>query len=248
MTTLRQIITDAYRESGIIAVGTSPEAEEHEEGLRRLLVILRSLMGFEMGEGFQSFLYGTDNLSAEGKSYDVSSYLQGRHIPGNARLVFNIDTAQTLYLDPRPQDGARLSIIDNAGTFDTANVTLDGNGHAIENSASVTLSTANLNREWFYRADLGTWVRVTELTANDESPFPTEFDDLLITMLAVRINPRYGASIIPETAAAMRRSKSQFQARYRQKQFVGSELALVRLPSNYRYRVQYGNEFDYGTL
>jgi hypothetical protein len=153
-------------------------------------------------------------------------------------------------LTPSPEDGCRFAVIDRAGNFETYPITIHGNGRNIEEASSVSLATNNLTREWFYRADLGNWVRVTDLTVNDESPFPEEFDDLLVIMLAFRLNPRYGAETRGETAEALNRARRQFRARYRQKTEVDVEDALIRGLSNHRYWFGDGfmatDRFNYG--
>ena len=164
MTSIRQLITDGYRESGIIAVGVSPDAEEHEEGLRQIRRLLRSLFGNELGEPLRSINFGSSGLTNPySTGEDMSGAIESRYVPENYRLLFNNDSVTTLYLHPNPVDGARLGVIDRLGNFATINVTLNGNGRDIEGSSSLVLATNSLNRDWFFRADLGDWVRVTTL-------------------------------------------------------------------------------------
>jgi hypothetical protein len=229
MTTLRTLVSDALRESGLIQLGTDPEAAEHEEGLRRLQVIIRSLIGHELGENLEDVTFGRNGLTSSHTYEDWTDILKTNYVPANVRLILNLEEAETIYLHPSPRDGARLGVVDNLGNLATYNLTVNANGRQIEDAGTATLATDSLIREWFYRADLGDWTRITDLTADDESPFPFEFDDLLITMLAMRLNPRYGEAITQETVAAMNRSKSQFRSRYRQNMEMNSELALTRI-------------------
>lgn len=230
MTTIRQIITDAYRESGLIQIGLTPEAEQLDEGLRRLQTIIRSLFGNELGVPLTSVSYGASAITnTYGREDDYSSVIDGTYVPSNVRLLVNIDGAKTLYLKPNPQDGARISIVDNSGNFGTYNVTVNGNGRKIDGGTSTVLSTNSESKEWFYRADLGEWVVVDSLTADSQSPFPSEFDDLLSIMLAFRLHPRYQAQTAPETMETLRRMKRQFSSRYSQSSEVGVEEALLRL-------------------
>lgn len=221
MTTLRQIIIDAMRESGTIAVGMTPDGEEHVEALRRLQTIISNLFGHELGEPLQSVNHE-----------DIRDYDE---VPVNLRLVFNNEGGQTILLKKNPRDGARLGVIDNAGNFATYNTVVKGNGRKIELADLITLNTNLVNREWFYRADLGNWARVTDLTASSENPFPKEFDDFLVTLLALRLNPRYGIETKQETVDVVRRMRSQFRARYRQVREEPVDEALTRLTSNRRY-------------
>lgn len=247
MTTVRQLITDAMRESNIIAVGSVPEADEFEEALRRFQVLVDSLYGEVIGEPLRTVSFGDSGLvNSYAKREDMSSYIGSTYVPHNVRLVFNIDVAKIVYLQPNPQDGARFALVDNAGTFNTANVTVNSNGRQIEDADSVVLSTAGVNRQWFYRADLANWVRISDLTADSQSPFPSEFDDFLSTLLAFRLNPRYGIETKGETSGILTRMRTLFRARYRQKLDIGVEEGLIRL-TTYRCPIDQ-NDFDLGLL
>lgn len=235
MTTIRQIVTDALREANVVAVGGSPEADVLDEAVRRLQNLYRSLFGYELGEQMQPWTYGTNGLTnSYAKALDMSSDVDSVFVPSNIRLILNIDETSTLYLNPEPEDGARFAVIDNGANLATYNVTLNGNGRKIELTNTVTLNTNSLNREWFYRADLGNWARVTDLDADAESPLPAEFDDFLITLLAFRLNPRYGAKNAVEMIEVLKRMRKQFRARYRQTNEQTSEDGLLHLSSNYR--------------
>lgn len=232
MTTIRQIISDAYREAGITAIDETIDSDKFAEGLRRFNVLFNSLFENELGEELINYNYGQGGLTnASALVQDSSSEIDSAYVPANARLYLNLDEATTLYLPPNPRDGARVAVVDNRGNLATYNVVLNGNGRRIEGSSSVTLSTNSLTRHWFYRADTGNWVKVTDFVDGDSSPFPSEFDDFLITMLAIRINARHGAVTSPETVEAFKRSRRQFRSRYRQVKEMASEFALLKLPS-----------------
>lgn len=227
MTTIRQIITDALRESGIIGVNVTPSAAIQGEGLRRLQNIIKSLYGNELGEPLVTVDY--EDVKAD------------EFLPVNVRIIFNDEGAQTLDMFDNPDDGARFAVFDNGASFATENVTLLGNGRKIEGADSLVLNTNSLNREWLYRGDTGNWVRVTDLTVDDESPFPSEFDDLLVTMLAIRTNARHGAETAVDTVETYRRMLRQFRARYRQDTQKPSEAGLLYLTSNpqHQYRIDF---------
>lgn len=228
MTTLRQIITDAFRESGIIQIGTTPEAEQLDEGLRKLQSIISELFGHEAGEGFQTVAYGTGTgVNSYAQDHDRKDYLDSYYVPSNVRLLVNSSSAQTIYLDPNPQPGARLAVVDVNGSFATNNFTIKANGRKIDGSTQAVLSTNNTNSQWFYREDLAEWVKVATLTADSQSPFPSEFDEFLIISLAMRLNPRYQQQTAPETVQTWRRVKSQFRSRYRQTEFVPSDVTRL---------------------
>lgn len=231
MTTIRQLITDAFRESGVIGVGVDPDAEEHVEGLRHVNRLFRSLLGNELGEPLQAAHYDDVILLT--------------YVPSNVRVVVDLAAPGELNLNENPRDGARFSVSDIGGNLATNNLTVYGNGRLIEENDSLVLNTNNLNREWFYRADTSNWVRVTDLAADDLSPFPEEFDDLITTMLAIRLNPRYGGAIDEGLVAAMKRSLRQFRARYRQSNQETVDDGIVRLSSSKGYW-SYENLFNIG--
>lgn len=241
MTTVRQLITDALRESGIIPVGEDVDADVFEEALRVFNRVFRSLLGTELGEPLKDVNYGTYNLSnAYAIELDLSSELDSIYVPSNSRVILNIDSPETLWLNPNPRDGTRAAVIDNQGNVGTYNVTVQGNGRQVESAQDVVLNTNNVSREWFYRADLGNWVKVTDLVDTDVSPLPEEFDDLLTTFLALRLNPRYGATTSQEMTLVLKRIKRIFSARYQQINDQNAEIGLYRLPST-RYYWQVGN-------
>lgn len=203
-----EIIRAAYRESQIIAISASPTASEAAEALDRLNAILASVMGSEVGRSLRDLTIGGE--------YD-QSVIVGDYVPEDTRLVIN-GGGTTYRLHPRPYDGQRVAVADAGYTFDTANVTLDGNGRRIETTATVTLATEGMARQWMYRADTGNWVRLTDLAAGDTMPFPTEFNDYFITMLAMRLNPRHRSeNMSAESVAAFQRQEGQLMARYRKR-------------------------------
>lgn len=236
MTTIRQIITDTFREAGILATGEEPDADQLDEALRRLNTLYKSLFGAELGEPLLPVNYGTQGLTNSfALDEDQASEINSTYVPSNSRLIFNIGSAVTLYLPPKPMDGARFGVIDNSGNLATYNVTVDANGRKIESASTLTLNTNSLNREWFYRADLAEWKRVADLLVGDESPLPAEFDDFLVTLLAFRLNPRYGAETDQNMIEILKRMRRLFRARYRQVTEMPSEAALYRLTTHKTY-------------
>jgi hypothetical protein len=237
MTTNRSIIFQAFREAGIIEANESPEASQFNEALTILGNVYTSLLGIEAGEPLQPLVFGTggDQNSAS-VDQDSKASLTGSYFPANRRLLCNLDAETTLYLPPNPRDGSRIGVIDKGGDFATKNLILKGNGRSIEDADSVTLSTNGVNREWFYRAELGDWARVADITADIAAPFPREFDEFLSTFLAIRLNPRYGAETSQNTTEAFLRMRRLVRARYAQFEEKPVDDGLVILPSTYSYR------------
>lgn len=237
MTLVSQIISDAYRESNLIGVGTSPTSAETTEALRLLNSFITSLFGLEMGENLIDVPLGKNNVDTSTVSdffFEDSGYLT---VPENSRLILNLEAAETVTLPSAPQNGARFAVLDVSGNLSTYNLTVDGNGKKIAGSATATLSTDGLSSEYFYRADLGDWKLLSTLTDTDSSPFPTEYDDFLSLALAMRLNPRNGVALDQQSLLTFARLRKKFISTYSAKYSVGSELGLLYLPSTYKYGV-----------
>lgn len=215
MTLISSIITDAFREGNILPLGKAPNANQAAEALRLLNGLFSSIYGDEAGEGLTDWPLG--NFGRESPEYDLA-YTDQRidHPTINRRLIAVNTEAKTIYLTLRPQDGARMGIVDPFGRLASVPVTLDANGRTIEGAATLLLDDNGLNREWFYRADLGDWVRLTQKAAEDDMPFPSDFDNFFITLLALRLNPRYGRAMDDQSALIYKSERRKFVARYLQ--------------------------------
>jgi hypothetical protein len=210
MTLVSDIIQRAYRVTNLIPLGATVSTNQSTEALNHLNTLIASTMGFEAGDELKDINYGGD--------YDQSEVIN-EWVPDNVRLVLNLSAATTLQLDPEPYEGQRLALIDVAGNLATYNLILDGNGRNIEGAATLTLSTNSIDRQWMYRADTGNWVRVTTLATSDQMPFPVDFDDYWIKMLAMQLNPSYGQMLSTETFQSLGRIRSRLRSRYRRTTF-----------------------------
>lgn len=215
MTLISSIITDAFREGNILPLGKVPNTSQATEALRLLNALFSSVYGDEAGEYLTDWPLG--NFGRESPEYDLA-YTDDRidHPTINRRLIAVNETAKTVYLTLQPQDGARMGIADPFGRLASVPVSLDANGRTIEGTASITLDQNGMFREWFYRADLSDWVRLTEKADTDEMPFPADFDNFFITLLAIRLNPRYGRAMDEQSATIYRSERRKFVARYLQ--------------------------------
>ena len=233
MATLRKIIKEAYRESGIIQKGSNPDADQAQEGLDKLLMIIENVFGEEVGSLFEDINYGDDGVT---NSCSVDSnrevMIDESFVRPSYRLLVNSVSPKTVYLDPSPYDGARFAVIDVAGNFSTAPLTVSADTRKIEGAQEVVLDTDGTIAEWFYRADLGEWTRVSPLTIDSESPFPSQFDDYFTIKLATRLNPRYLVQVAQETMMHFREIQRKFKSRYSTSQEMSSELGLVRTRGN----------------
>lgn len=240
MTLVSSIITDAYRENNLIPLISTPSAAQVTEALRRLNAILLSTVGNEAGDGLNEF-------NIEGSNSDES--LVNDWIPDNARLMFNNTSAKAYDLDPYPKEGQRFAIVDVLGNLATYNVVISGNGRRIEDAATLTLSTNSLYRQWMYRSDIGNWVRIAAVEEDDEMPFPQEFDDYFITMLAIRLAPKYGQILPNETSQALARARRQLTARYSFSQQRESDLSGRGLIADRQYFDGWNSaDFDTGRI
>ena len=248
MTTISQIVTDAYREANLIALGASPTAAEQDEALRILNRFVSSLFGNEFGEQLGNVALGRGNIQTPDNVPLYMEDISGYYVPINTRIQCNLTSPQTINLTPQPMDGSRFAVLDNSGNLATYNLSVFGNGRLIEGATELVLNTNNLSREWIYRDDLGQWMRLTDLTLSDNSPFPKEFDDMLIGGITLRLAPRSGFSVSAESQVAFQNSRRKFYDRYRQVMEQPSEQGIIRLPSNRLFRWAYSNtnQFDRG--
>lgn len=231
MTTVAEIIEEAFRESSLTAELQSATPTQTSQALARLQNVVSSAYGFEVGEPLNDWPIGTEGIKFPTEVLWERLYWERPRI--NVRLIAASAEAETVYLPERPYDGSRLGLIDPASRLAGAPITLDGNGRTIEGAQSLVINTDGIQKIWFYRADLGNWTPVAPLAFVDDFPFPPEFDDYFITQLAMRLNPRYGRSMTQESLEALSRSLTLLQARYRQSENVAVDPALIRVSEHY---------------
>lgn len=247
MTLTNQIITDAFRQSNLLALGVEPTDAQKTEALRYLNRLVKSVFGNEAGDPLTAFPIGRNGINrpAGYPWYDITPDNEW-FVPENTRLMFNLDRKNVeLYLHPAPNDGARLGVKDASRNISEYPIVLSGNGNYIEGEASITLDEDGYEAEWFYRADLANWMKSSPLEEDTIFPFPEEFDDFFISMLAVRLNPSYGASLDPQSQVILDRSRSQLRARYTQEETALPELALLRPPRVSQDRDVWGTTYSF---
>lgn len=229
MTTLTTIINNAFRESGITAVGTTPDTNESAEALTILVNYINSLFFDELGEFLTSYNVGTNGITYGPPDDQTITTV----VKTNSQLQCNLTGPTTLYLPPIPSDGSLLNVLDISGNFATFPLTLNGNGRTINGAASLVLNTNASNTLFEYDDIQGRWNIVTiPALGTDVSPFKSQFDDMLVIALAMRLNPRYGAETHPETIEYFNRLMKQFKRRYNHSEEMDSEHGLTCLPSN----------------
>jgi hypothetical protein len=244
MSLVYEIIKDAFREANLIAITQSPTLDEQTEALRLLNRFVRSIFGNEAGDKLQSLAVGTNNIITTG-SLPTYTFTGTSYAPLNARLVCNLSSPTTINLHPDPEDGSRIAVVDASGNFATYNLTLNANGRKIASATTSVQSTNSAMKEWFYRADQGNWMLISDLGLNDTFPFPLEFEDLFVIGLATRLNPRNGVAIDEQAMMNFRRQRNLFRSRYSQSIQQDTEDGLVRLTGTRLNRVT-KNDFPTG--
>lgn len=231
MTSTLDIITDAYRESNIIGLGIVPTAPQQGEALRLLNNVVSSVYGFEVGEALHDWPVGTVGMDIVGIDWSPTIWTKPR---ANVRLLWASETAQTVYLPDTPSDGARVAVVPVVPNLDTFALTLDANGRKVLGAPTYVVDV-NEQLMLMYRADLADWVRLDPIADVDaDFVFPSEFDSAFITLLAMRLNPRYGRSLTQESASWLDRSLRQLRARYRQRVVVAADIGvLTQTPKGY---------------
>jgi hypothetical protein len=220
MTLVSDIITDAYRESNLIALNTSPTAPQSAEALTRLQAIIQAALGADAGYILEDWnvTSGTGITNPAGVALTNAQATAWRAKP-QARLLCALTAATTIYSDPQPQDGQRLAVVDAKLNFGTYNLTLNGNGRTVEGATTKVFSANGAAEQYIYRADTGNWAPVLSLATNEQMPFPEDFDDYFIIKLAMRINPRYGRPLPAESQARLEEQKAAMIERYGQFRF-----------------------------
>jgi hypothetical protein len=238
------IITSALRETNLIPLGSTPSTVQQTEAFNLLLTVVASVLGNEMGENMNPFPLGQDNIvSPKGYPWWANSLPANLFVPMNARIMCNLTAEGFINFHPSPHDGARMGIVDVSQNFATNNLTIYGNGRQIEGESEMTYDTNGETREWMYREDLGNWVVVSPITLAGNMPWGSEYDDMFIIKLAMRLNPRFGQIMHPASVQTLKEVQTKFTARYSQSTMqVPVEDGLLYLPSSYRFfGSPYGN-------
>lgn len=252
MTAVTDIIRSALRETNLIPLGVEPTDAQETEAFNLLSTIVAGVLGNEAGENLNPLPLGQDNIDSPNGYPWWSNSLPGNvFIRSNTRIMLNLTADGYVYFDPAPHDGARMGIVDCSVNLDICPLTIYGNGRLIDGNSEITIVDPGTVRQWVYREDIGTWVTVVPLLLDGQMPWPPEFDDMFIIMLAYRLNPRYGQVIHPASQEALKAGMRKFSARYGQsKTQVASEDGLLFLTNYYRLygrfsNRQYGDPNDY---
>jgi hypothetical protein len=230
MTTVSQLITDAYQYNNIVALSVIPSAAEQAKALRYLNRIFKGVFGQELGSDLETWTLDDRGLHpSSGDSFRIG-YDWSKYLPSNTRVVVSLSKAGTLVLPKLSSDGARFAV---QGDFSSNPLTVNANGRKIESTSSVTLNTDNTNSEWFFRSDLGNWSKVSDLGLTDDFPLPTEFEEYFIMMLAMRLGASEDIDLNSQLAYVLKDVTKRFKSRYRQTYQIGSDLGLLNLTNSW---------------
>lgn len=244
MTLISSIIGDAYRESNQIPLGAPLPANKLTEALRLYNTLITAVYGGIAGEHLNDWVLGTFDRDPNGNEIVLPYTADQLANPSlNRRLIVSNAAAMTVWLDPNPQDGARMGIADPFGRLAAVPVTVNANGRTIEGTPFILLNVNSTSREWFYRSDLASWMKVSDLLSTDENPFPARFDTMFIILLAMRLNPRYGRQLDPQSVEMLKVNKREFEALYSQAARLDTDDSLS-WPFMSKQSYGYGREFS----
>ena len=223
MATGRQIVLSAFREGNLVASGATLTEPQLTEGLQLLNEYIESLLGLEFGEIAFDWPFRVTNLSRSETRSRFPLFPRQQDLPlellpfppSNVRVLMSIDNNDTIYFPPLPEDGARMAFLEVSSP--STQFTVRGNGRLIEGQLSLVTTPQEISgRRYFYRADLGNWVRIEAVTA-DSTPFlPPVFDELLTLGLLERLVGRSGRELTASQDRRFRRILVRAKGQYEQ--------------------------------
>ncbi len=244
-TPVATIVSDAYREMNIVAIGLAPTTAQQNEALTLLNDIIRGVYDTEIGERLYDWQVPQPQRTAQvAANYPQLPYPlntdstilpfpmtteQDLFItpfpPKNSRMVWGGQT-MTIYMPEQPDNGSRMMLVQGSGKGDAGidgNVaTIDGNGRYVgaigQSQATYTFSfeTGFQSVSWIYISPTGVWTPVVDLALTDVMIFPRKHDTYFKTALAIRLAPRYNKAISKETGAAFTAAEAALKTDYRQ--------------------------------
>jgi hypothetical protein len=228
MTTIAQIITDAYQANNLIALSAIPTADEQAKGLRYTNRLFQALFGDEIGDKLSDGVLSVNGITYPdyAYSYPINTF----NVRANTRIINSSTAAVTINMPINPQGGARVSFIDLTGALSTNPVTIDASDRLVEGAATKVLDVDGDSVDWFYRDDLASWQKISALELDDEFPLPEKFEELFISLLVLRLDPSVQVSMAEETGFLMKQMLRKLRATYRQTSEQPSEIGLLRTP------------------
>lgn len=179
MATCRQIITDAWHDSGILDIEADPSAIQANTGLRVL-------------QGLYSYLVSSGALGRFRGRLITGDYTAGE----NERIAYEGNTTANVTLPttiPVPAIFERDRI--DGGDFDTGFTGLTVPASVDRNNRQPNdLATAEVvgssGQLYIYDASVGDWILLTGLTLDSTAPLSSRFQSGLTAMLTTRLCAR----------------------------------------------------------
>lgn len=228
MTTIAQIITDAYQANNLIALSAIPTAAEQATALRTVNRMFKSLFGNEIGDKLSDGVLSVGGITYPdyAYSYPINTF----NIRANTRILNSSTAAVTVNMPTNPEGGSRVSFVDLTGTLATYPVTVNPSSRLIQSAATLILNTNSMAVDWFYRDDLASWQKVSSLALTDSFPLPEEFEELFVSMLVLRLDPAKNVTFDEQIGYIMKQMIRKLRARYRQTTEQPAEIGLLRTP------------------
>ncbi len=222
MTTGSALVNKAYREGNLINLGATITSSQETEGLEALNKFVDSLFGYELGEFAFDWPIEPRNdapVKARYPLFPQDQFNRQQRVtnypPPNTRILMNITADTTIWFPQAPSNGAKIVFVDVASP--TATLTVQGNGRLILGSQTLADTPANLNgRQLMYRADLGNWIELAQITSTTESPFPSAYDVLLELGVLRRLAPRFGRQLSADQLSDYTRLMNRLKAQFKQ--------------------------------
>lgn len=228
MTTIAQIITDAYQANNLIALSAIPTAAEQATALRTVNRMFKSLFGNEIGDKLSDGVLSVGGITYPdyAYSYPINTF----NVRANTRIINSSTAAVTIYMPTNPSAGSRVSFVDLTGTLATYPVTVNGSGRLVETALTKVLSTNLEADDWFYRDDLAAWQKVSSLALTDAFPLPEEFEELFVSMLVLRLDPAKNVAFDEQIGFILKQMVRKLRSRYRQTIEQPAEIGILRTP------------------
>lgn len=225
--TSADIITRAYRALNITPIGKTPTDAELAEGLGEYQSFVASLFGNDIGRLLQPWETPPSPTSRYPERWPLypenpaTSWINEQQIwrnpPSNSNIITNAGIDGAIFFPPTPSNGAQMALINVGADFVTYPQVLDGNGRLIEGADALVLDAQPTGPiVWFYRDDLANWVRVTDLALTSPSPFPSKFDDFLVSSMAVWFSGPNGVEAPKDVVLRARRGHTLLKTTYYQ--------------------------------
>jgi len=239
------IITQAYREINVTAIGAAPTANQQSEALSKLNRGIKSVLGMELGETLKDWPAPQPQRTAPfAANYPQAPYPFSMdpvvmpfpiatpadeyvwpYPPKNSRIVWG-GNEQTVWFPEAPDNGSRMGLIQGSGAGDRGQggdvLTLDGNGRYINapgtDTVEYTFNTVTPFSPvlWIYIADTGVWTPLSDLSLTSSLPFSERYDDYWIIGLAIRIAPSYNKTVSAESLKRFQQMDLKVRAEFRQ--------------------------------